>query len=162
MKKKEINEEIERTIEIPLSEIGSVDLSNQNIEKMARGYFTGKQAIGRKKDIRKVLEDKVVGKIGAKGKFLVEKLFELIEGVQVVGKGYEEVNGIKEQKVYIRPPDLNAIIYALDRVLGRPKQLNVQANFSLSQLLIKTDGKPSNRIGPGDNAEVSEKPDLLY
>lgn len=110
------------------------DVSDQRMEKVARGYFVGNKAIGRRKDIRAVLENKVVGRIGKQGKLLSDKLFELIEGVYMVDK-INQVQGKEEIKYYKTPPNLNAIIYAIDRVLGKPKQFSTQVNFSLSQLL---------------------------
>ena len=82
---------------------------------MARGVILGSQAIGRRKEIRAVLEEKVSKKIGRKGKYLTDKLFELIEGVYLMDK--QKGGTIKYYQV---PPNLNAIIYALDRVLGKP------------------------------------------
>ena len=75
----------------------------------------GSQRIGRQREIRQDLETRVVKRIGRKGKYLVDKLFELIEGVYIVDKRNEGT-----LKFYQVPPSLNAIIYALDRVLGKP------------------------------------------
>jgi len=47
---------------------------------------------------------------------LTDKLFELVEGIYVVSS----VDGEK-MKFYKQPPNLNAIIYCLDRVLGKPQ-----------------------------------------
>src|SRR3990167_5633456 len=103
------------TIGVNTDELEVVDVSDRNIEKMARGFIMGSQAIGRRKEIRAVLEEKVSKKIGRKGKYLTDKLFELIEGVYVMDKRKD--GNIKYYQV---PPNLNAIIYALDRVLGKP------------------------------------------
>src|SRR3990167_4431252 len=119
------------------SDIVSINVSDKRAEKVARGYFVGQHAVGRRKDVRKVLEDRVIGKIGKSGKLLTDKLFELIEGVYIVDK-LKNIQGKEEVRYYKVPPNLNAIIYALDRVLGKPKQLSVQANFSLSSLLIQS------------------------
>ncbi len=108
-------EEAQKTIEIPLNELVVEDVSDKNIEKMARGFIMGSQAIGRRKEVRELLEEKVVSRVGKKGKHITDKLFELIEGVYVIDKA--KGNGIRYYKV---PPNLNAIIYALDRVLGKP------------------------------------------
>lgn len=43
---------------------------------------------------------------------LVDKLFELAEGVEVQDKG----------KVYCTPPDFRAASYLVDRILGKPTQ----------------------------------------
>lgn len=148
-------------LDIPLSELEMVDVSDENVEKIARGFLVGKKAIGRRNDVRKILEDKVVGRIGKKGKWLVDKLFELIEGVKVV----EKVNVVEGKNTAIRyyktPPSLNAIIYALDRVLGKPKQMNVQANFSLSQLLIGNTQSSNGKLGSGNNEANAEESDIF-
>lgn len=94
-----------------------VDISDKNIERIARGYILGTEAVGRKKEVRALLEDKVIGRIGRKGKYVTDKLFELIDGVYIT----EKQNG-KEIHYYKQPPNLGAIIYALDRVLGKPQQ----------------------------------------
>lgn len=149
-------------IHIPLDELEQIDISDGRIKSLAQDYFVGKQAIGRKKDVRHLLEKRVVDKIGKEGKFIVGKLFELIDGVYVVDK-LKSVQGKEEVRYYKTPPSLNAIIYALDRVLGKPKQLNVQANFSLSQLLIKNqNGNGQSQLRPGDHQPVSEESAVLH
>ena len=102
-------------LEIPDGELMVADVSDRNIEKMARGFIMGSQAIGRRREIKAELEERVSKKIGRKGKYLTDKLFELIEGVYVMDKRKD--GNIKYYQV---PPSLNAIIYALDRVLGKP------------------------------------------
>lgn len=107
-------------IEIPLSELAAVDISEKKIEQMARGFIVGSQAIGRRKEIKQELEDRVTQRIGKKGKYLTDKLFELIEGIYIVDKrGGKDGRDVKYYQV---PPNLQAITYALDRVLGKPKQ----------------------------------------
>lgn len=93
------------------------DTTDQSIERMARGFILGSESKTRRRDIRAQLEDRVVKRIGAKGKMLTDKLFELIEGVYIV-----EGSGKNQVRYYKVPPNLQAIIYALDRVLGKPKQ----------------------------------------
>lgn len=109
-----------KEIIIPLEElrISAMDVSDKQVEKMARGFILGSQAIGRRRDIKQKLEDRVVKRIGTKGKYLTDKLFELIEGVYIVDKR----GGTRGQDIryYQVPPNLNAITYALDRVLGKP------------------------------------------
>lgn len=151
-------------IEIPLSELAAIDFSPQSIEDMATKVFSGKTrtAIGKRKDVVALLEKKIVGRIGQKGKLLSDKLFELINGVYLVDK-MNTVHGKKEVRYYKTPPSLPAIIYAIDRVLGKPKQLQVQASFSLSQLLIgNKNGNTTRTIRPGDNRSVQGQSDLLY
>jgi len=105
-------------ISIPLSELETVDVSEKHLEKMARGFIMGSQAIGRRREVRQELEDRVIKKIGKKGKYLTDKLFELIEGVYVIDKRGGKDG--REVRYYQVPPNLQAIIYALDRVLGKP------------------------------------------
>lgn len=157
----ETQKEEEQYIDIPLDELEAIDVSEQHLEKMAKGYFLGKTAVGRRQDVRKVLEDKVVGKIGKKGKYLTDKLFELVEGVYILDSIKEKANKKGEEIRYYKvPPNLQAIIYCIDRVLGKPKQMTVQANFSLSKLLIEdnTDGK----LRQGNNAALQARPDIFH
>ena len=102
----------------PENDIIAVDISDRKVEAMARGFIMGSQAIGRRREVRAELENRVVKKIGAKGKVLTDKLFELIEGVAVIDKRGGK-NG-QDIRYYTVPPNLQAIIYALDRVLGKP------------------------------------------
>jgi hypothetical protein len=113
------------------NEIESIDVSDKKIEQMARGYIMGSQAIGRKREIKDVLEEKVTKRIGRKGKYLTDKLFELIDGVYTVQKQ----NG-KEIKYYKVPPSLNAITYALDRVLGKPVARSAKDNQEKKGVMI--------------------------
>ena len=126
---KETNKELEKVvtsaevlpneIAIPLSEFEAVDVSDKYLEKMARGFILGSESVSRRKEVREQLEEKVVKKIGRKGKYLTDKLFELIEGVYVIDKrGGKDGRSVRYYQV---PPNLNAITYALDRVLGKPK-----------------------------------------
>lgn len=124
-----------REIMVPLEELEAVDVSDQHIEKMARGFIMGSQAIGRRKEIRQTLEDKVTQKIGRKGKYLTDKLFELIEGVYVIDKRGGK-NG-RDVRYYQVPPNLQAVIYALDRVLGKPKQQIEKSNESKGIILVE-------------------------
>lgn len=107
-------------VEVPLDQLESVDVSNRHVEKMARGFILGSQAIGRRREVRAELEERVIKKIGRKGKYLTDKLFELIDGISIVEKNKDGRHG--EIRHYTVPPNLNAIIYALDRVLGKPTQ----------------------------------------
>mgnify|MGYP001572375928 CR=1 FL=1 len=108
------------TIHVNTDELVVADVSDRNLERMARGFIMGTQAIGRRREIKVELEERVIKKMGRKGKYLTDKLFELIEGVYVMdGKGGKDGKSIKYYQV---PPSLPAIVYALDRVLGKPKQ----------------------------------------
>ena len=126
---------VEEVIHIPLEELEVVDVSDKHLEKMARGFIMGSQAIGKRKEIREELEKKVTKKIGTKGKYLTDKLFELIEGVYIVDKRGGK-NG-RDVRYYQVPPNLNAIIYALDRVLGKPKQQIETSQESKGIILVE-------------------------
>ena len=110
-----------KLIKIPYTEIAAEDVSDKAVERMARGFITGSQSLGRRREIKRDLEDKVVARIGRKGKWLTDKLFELIEGVYIMDKGSGTGKGDRI-KYYQVPPKLEAITYALDRVLGKPTQ----------------------------------------
>ena|SRR3990167_838073 len=150
---KELLRELGDSVNLPPNDIIAVDVSESQINKAAHGYFIGSTAVGRRKDIRRLLENRVVNTIGKKGKYLVDKLFELVEGIYIVDRSSPH-KGKEEIRYYKVPPSLPAIIYALDRVLGKPKQLNEQVNFSLSQLLISDNRNEKPR--PGTDAKVSE------
>lgn len=110
-----------------------VDVSDKKIEQMARGFIMGTQAIGRRREIREVLEEKVTKKIGRKGKYLTDKLFELIDGVYTVQK-----ESGKEIRYYKVPPNLTAIMYALDRVLGKPKQFTEHSEEKKGIMVVES------------------------
>lgn len=110
-----------------------IDVSDKKIEQMARGFIMGSQAIGRRKEIRELLEERVTKKIGRKGKYLTDKLFELIDGVYTVQK---ETG--KEIRYYKVPPNLTAIIYALDRVLGKPKQFTEHSEEKKGIMVVES------------------------
>ncbi len=152
------------TIDIPLNELAVVDVSDRKIEEMARGFIMGNEAIGDRDKIRQMLESKVTKKIGKKGKYLTDKLFELIEGVYVVDKrGSQNGHSIK---YYQEKPNLNAIIYALDRVLGKPKQVSEMTEEKKGVILVEhvirnlaynpyrnnQNGKRSEQLGAGVGA----------
>lgn len=138
-------------VRIPPSEMTVVDASDQHVERMARGFILGTRTVARRKDIRDKLEEKVTKRIGHKGKYLVDKLFELIEGVQIVQK-----EGTHEVRYYKVPPNLNAIIYALDRVLGKPKQVSEHSEEKKGIILVEhvirnLAGQPYVKNGVGKN-----------
>lgn len=95
-----------------------VDITDQAVERAARAFVMGSDRQGKHREVRQKLEDQVVKRIGHKGKYLTDKLFELIEGIYVIEK--LKVTGMPEIRYYKTPPNLQAIIYALDRVLGKP------------------------------------------
>jgi len=119
--------------EVPLKDLEAVDISGRNIERMARGFIMGTQAIGRRREVRGILEERVTKRIGRKGKYLVDKLFELIEGVEII----EKMKDGRIDKYYKVAPNLNAIIYALDRVLGKPKQFTEHSEEKRGIILVE-------------------------
>mgnify|MGYP001617758000 FL=1 len=119
-------------LEAPMAELEVVDVSDKKIEQMARGFIMGTQAIGRRHEIRAVLEERVTKRIGRKGKYLIDKLFELIDGVYTIQK--ESGKAIYYYKV---PPNLTAIIYALDRVLGKPTQFTEHSEEKRGIILVE-------------------------
>lgn len=120
-------------VEVPMDEeLAVVDVSDKKIEQMARGFIMGTQAIGRRREIREILEERVTKRIGRKGKYLVDKLFELIDGVYIVQK-----ESGREIRYYKVPPSLTAIIYALDRVLGKPKQFTEHSEEKRGIILVE-------------------------
>ena len=128
-------EDIEAGIAVnddPTKLIELFDVSDKKVEEIARGYILGTQSLGKRRQIREVLEAKVTNKIGRKGKYLVDKLFELIEGVYVVQK--DDSKGIRYYKV---APSLPAIVYALDRVLGKPKQYTEHTEEKRGLILVE-------------------------
>lgn len=57
------------------------------------------------------------GKIVDRLPFVIDKLFELAEGVAV-----EKINNTGGLVVYQLPPDLGALKYLADRVMGKPTE----------------------------------------
>lgn len=136
MKKEKLQlteEEIAAGVTIVENDMVVVDVSDKKIEQMARGFIMGTQAIGRRKEIRELLEERVTQKIGRKGKYLTDKLFELIDGVYTVQK-----EDGKEIRFYKVPPNLTAIIYALDRVLGKPKQFTEHSEEKKGIMVVES------------------------
>jgi hypothetical protein len=133
---------------IPLDELEALDVSDPKIEQMAKDFISGKQvtAIGTGKDVRKVLEDKVIGRIGKKGKFLTDKLFEHINGYWVATR-IDDDGEVKNVRAYKKEPSLQALVYALNRVLGAPvtKEVKTSVSFSLSALLKPGEGIPNGK-----------------
>lgn len=103
------------------------------LEKMARGYIAGTAGQNTISKVRGDLEGKIVKRIGRRNKWISDKLFELIEGVYVLDKRAGE-GGIRYYKT---PPNLNAIIYALDRVLGKPTQKTERTEKKVGLILVE-------------------------
>lgn len=130
------------------------DPSVAYLDQIARNFIVGNETISRSRDVRRDLEERVTKRIGRKGKYLVDKIFELIEGIYVV----DNVAG-KAVRYYKTPPNLSAIIYALDRVLGKPKQTvdktEEKKGIYVVEHIIKTLATPqpqqTNGQGIGNN-----------
>jgi hypothetical protein len=145
-------------IKLPLSSVRPYvpqDVSAQYLDKMARGFIVGTETVSRSRDVRRDLEERVVKRIGRKGKYLVDKIFELIEGVYLV----DNVAG-KAVRYYKVPPSLPAIVYAMDRVLGKPKQTidksEEKRGIMVVEHIIRNLAEPNSKNGnkPGSIAGV--------
>lgn len=101
-----------------------VDISEEIIERRAQAYIRGNDALNKNKQLKAKLEAKITERIGKKGKYLTDKLFELIDGVSIL---YEDPKEGKPIRYYKQPPNLQAIQYAIDRILGKPTQKSVKA-----------------------------------
>jgi hypothetical protein len=125
------------------------DNTEANVERTARAFIAGVTRVARHRDIRGDLEEKVTKRIGQKGKYLVDKLFELIEGVYLTDK-----IGKHEIRYYKKPPNLQAIVYALDRVLGKPtqhvEQSDAKKGIYVVEAIIKNlaGGAPVSTVNP--------------
>jgi hypothetical protein len=148
-----------KIVAVPFEERGDalpVDVTDRHLEQMARGFIMGTQSLGRRREIKEELEDKVVKRIGKKGKHLVDKLFELIEGVYTV-----QAQSGKEMRYYKVPPNLQAIVYALDRVLGKPKAYTEHTEEKRGIILVEhviknLAGKPYVKNGVGEDTIAGE------
>lgn len=67
------------------------------------------------KDRISKIEGMLQKKVGKKMKFLLDKALELADGIYMV-----QDNDPLKIKYYKKAPDLNAIIYLCDRLLGKP------------------------------------------
>src|SRR3990167_2088104 len=105
-------------IETPKVPFKVLDNSSANVERMARGFILGTQNHTKQRKIKQALEERVIQRIGRKGKFLTDKLFELADGIYM----QERTKDRNTIKYYQVPPNLAAITYLIDRALGKPKQ----------------------------------------
>jgi len=95
--------------------------------------FTGKKSPKTKEEIVARIENLVTRKISKQTKFLVEKAFELAAGVYILDE-----RDPSKTKYYKKPPNLDAIIYLIDRILGKPVAKNentaLQAKKGVAEL----------------------------
>lgn len=88
--------------------------------------------------------------IGDRLPLLIDKLFELAEGVTV-----QERDSTGKTRVYERPPDFKAASYLVDRVMGKPKQAVEASGPDGGALLIRVvydDLSPDDADDPSSEA----------
>lgn len=78
---------------------------------------SGRKPQGLKKVLYQTPVQLAEAKIAAKLPWLVDKLFELVEGVEI-----ERVDRQGQRRIYSQPPDRQAAEYLINRVLGMPTQ----------------------------------------
>jgi hypothetical protein len=119
-----------------LADVQLIDL-NPSLRITARKYKEGKSSDRKRKELQKKLEEQVTGRIGDAGTLITDRLFELIDGAYVI----QRMDG-KQIRFYKTPPNLKAIMYALDRVLGHPTQpieqnTSDKAGINTIEMIIK-------------------------
>lgn len=86
-----------------------------------------------KEDIIARVEKMVTRKISVKTKFLIDQAFELAAGIYVLDE-----RDPHKTKYYKKQPQLDAIIYLMDRLLGKPvaktENTNLQAKKGVAEL----------------------------
>ena len=86
-----------------------------------------------KEDVIARVEKLVQKKIAVKTKFLIDQAFELAAGVYVLDE-----RDPSKTKYYRKPPQLDAIIYLMDRLLGKPmvksENINREAKKGVAEL----------------------------
>lgn len=76
-----------------------------------------------KEEVIERVERLVTRKISLKTKFLVDKAFELAAGIYILDE-----RDPSKTKYYRKPPNLDAIIYLMDRLLGKPVMRQENSN----------------------------------
>jgi len=71
--------------------------------------------------------------------FLIDRMFELAEGIEV-----ESIDAEGERRIYSRPPDRDAIKYLMDRVMGKPTERveaehsgSVSLNIPIKEVIVR-------------------------
>jgi hypothetical protein len=131
-----------------------VDL-NPGIRRTARKYREGKASARKRQELQKKLEEQVTGRIGDAGTLITDRLFELIDGAYII----QRMDG-KQIRFYKTPPNLKAIMYALDRVLGHPTQpieqnRENQEGINTIEKIIKSLATRPYRPGSANSANQS-------
>ena len=152
-----VNRKKERPIQTE-GGLSAIDATERHINQIAHGFIMGSQSLKSNADVRRKLEERVTKRIGTKGKFLVDRLFELAAGVYVLDK----VAG-KEVRYYKVPPDFRALVYLLDRVLGKPKQTmetsDAKKGIYVVESIIKNLATPGQPPVIGVKSRVAEQSD---
>lgn len=78
---------------------------------------SGRKPMGLKRVLHQTPVQLAEAKIAQKLPWLVDKLIELVEGVEV-----ERVDRQGERRIYSQPPDRQAAEYLIDRVMGKSTQ----------------------------------------
>ena len=122
------------------------------LEEVGHGFFLDQDRLKRNEKLGHKLEDAIIKKIAGKHGVMTiaAKLMELIEGVEVLKERKNAKGEITHHYVYREKPDLNAIKYALDRVIGTPqKQANKadedRKNIKAMSDIIKDHGGNLNK-----------------
>lgn len=118
---------------IPLEELKKDRVDERYLERVARATIMSLSSSADGSKRRRKLEKMVEKKIGKKSKWLVDKLFELAEGVFIIDK--QDPHGIR---YYQSLPDREAIKYLLDRLLGRPTERVEDKTDKPGLVLIET------------------------
>lgn len=131
-----------------------VDGSEKFLEKVAKiNIGRDRKLRGRNLEVqRKKVEHKINKALLKKTPWLLDKMFELAEGLYLLDK-HEAGRQIRYYKII---PDRQAITYLIDRAIGKPKEEDDPANASKEGLLmvesiIKTlaNGEKEKRIRAG-------------
>lgn len=100
------------------------DATRDYLNRVSRNTILGLDTWhNRRADKKLRLEAKVERRIEKQSMYLIDKLFELADGVFMVERDKIDAEGnTKELKYYKTRPDLQAIQYLLDRIFGKPTQ----------------------------------------
>lgn len=90
-------------------------LENQIVDKRATDAIIELASTNKHQAYKEKIANKVDRQIGKKATTLVETAMELAQGITVAEE--DEEGGVK---YYTKAPNLNAIIYLLDRLMGKP------------------------------------------
>ena len=107
----------------------NLKLNNPGLVEMVAGATRAKN----KEELIVRVEKMVQKKIAVKTKFLIDQAFELAAGIYVLDE-----RDPSKTKYYKKQPQLDAIIYLMDRLLGKPmvksENTNLQAKKGVAEL----------------------------